>query len=114
MQGIIAGIQMLLGKVSAVLKWVGELWVAIFKAAWDFVKDGFCWALESLLKIAVSAVQSVNVGSISDWVGVWGSIPANVLEVCAALGLGTAFGIITAAIGVRLVLQLIPFTRLGS
>jgi hypothetical protein len=114
MQAIVDAFTRLFSKVTQVLTWIGELWKAIFLAGWDFIKDGFCWALESLLKIAVGAVQAVNVGGITENMSVWGSIPANVLEVCAALGLGTAFAIITAAIGVRLVLQLIPFTRLGS
>jgi hypothetical protein len=114
MQMIVDAFTKLLAKIAAVVGWFGDLAKAVFLAGWDFIKDGFSWALESLLKIAVSAVQSLNVSTITNALGVWGSIPANVLDVCAALGLGTAFGIITAAIGVRLVLQLIPFTRLGS
>lgn len=105
---------MLFRKVAAFAEWIGKLWVAIFQALWDLLKDGVCWVVEQFLDLAVAAAQSLDVSGIQTGLSAWGSIPGNVLEVCAALGLGTAFSVISAAIGIRLVLQLIPFTRLGS
>ena len=43
-----------------------------------------------------------------------GGLPAEILNVMALCGVGSAVTIITTAIGIRLALQLIPFTRLGS
>lgn len=114
MQAIVNAFTTFFAKIGKVVEWFGNLFKAVFVALWDLLKDGVCWVMESLLKIATGVLQSLDVTSISSQVGVWGSIPANVLEVCAALGLGTAFGIITAAIGIRFLLQLIPFVRLGS
>jgi hypothetical protein len=101
-------------RIFEVVEWFGKLVVAAFEALWDLTKDGVSWVLEQFLQLATAAVQAVDLGGIDSALGVWGSIPGNVLEVCAALGLGTCFAIITAAIGVRMMLQLIPFTRLGS
>ena len=46
--------------------------------------------------------------------GVWSSMPEEIINILGLLGVGPACGIIVAAIAIRLVLQLIPFTRLGS
>lgn len=105
----------LFAKIAAVIKWVGDLWVAIFVAAWDMVRDVFAWLFDQVLSVAVSAVNSLDTSALSNAAaGGWGAIPADVSNILSLLGVGTAITIITAAIGIRLVLQLIPFTRLGS
>ncbi len=109
-----AGFSMLLAKIAALAGWFGKLFVAVFKAAWDMVTDVVCWALDGVLSVAVSMVSSVDTGGIDASLGAWGSIPGEVLNVLGLLGAGEAVAIIVSAIGVRLLLQLIPFTRLGS
>lgn len=105
---------MLLAKIAALVGWFGRLFVAVFKAAWDMVTDVVCWALEGLLSVAVTLVSSLDLGGITASLSGWGSIPGEVLNVLGLLGAGQAATIIVSAIGIRLVLQLIPFTRLGS
>jgi hypothetical protein len=114
MQALVNAFTSLFTKLNNILAWIGKLWAAIFAAGWDFLQDGVSWVLEQGMKIALSAIQAFDVSAISTASGIWGSIPAGVLEVCGALGLGTAFAIILSAIGIRLLLQLIPFVRLGS
>lgn len=114
MQNLIDAFTMLLAKIAASVAWFGKLFVAVFVALWDIGKDGVCWVVEEFMKLAVTTLQALDVSAISSNLGVWGSIPGNVMEVLSALGLGQAFTVIVAAIGVRMVLQLIPFTRLGS
>lgn len=109
-----AGFSMLLAKIAAVISWFSSLFVAVFVALWDLLKDAFSWAFEQVLKVSVSAVGSVDVSSISGYASSVGSLPGDILNVLGLLGVGTAISIITAAIGVRLLLQLIPFVRLGS
>lgn len=111
---IAQGFSLLISKLAAIVGWFADLAKAVFVAAWDLMKDAVSWVVEQFLQIATAAVQSINVGAITDHLGVWGSIPGDVLDVLAALGLGTAFSIIATAIVIRLGLQLIPFTRLGS
>lgn len=105
---------LIISKISAVLSWIGQLFVAVFVAVWDFFTDLVCWIVEQFLGLAVSALAALDVSSISSNLSVFGSIPANVLEVLAAAGVGTALSIIASAIAIRFALQLIPFTRLGS
>lgn len=104
----------ILRKVAESLEWIGQLWVAIFEAAWDLLRDAACWVVEEALKVAVAAVQQLDTSGITSSLGAWGSVPAEVMNILALLGVGKAVTIIGAAIGIRLVLQLIPFTRLGS
>ena len=66
------------------------------------------------MDIVVSAIDGLPLDTISTNSTAWGSLPGEVLNIMGLLGVGTAVTIISAAIGIRLVLQLIPFTRLGS
>ena len=104
----------LLAKISAVLEWIGALWVAVFVALWDLVKDGFAWQFEQMLKIAISGIGSIDTSAVDAYVAQVGPLPAELLNILGLLGVGLAISIISAAIVIRLVLQLIPFVRLGS
>lgn len=108
------GFTLLLAKIVALAVWLGELAVAVFVALWDFIRDAVCWPFEQMLKIAVEAVNALPLDSLTQNLTGWGSLPADLLNVLGLLGVGPAIAIIVAAIGIRLVLQLIPFTRLGS
>lgn len=105
---------LLLSKIAAVIQWFADLAIAVFTAAWDFVKDAICWPFEQLLSIVVTALQALQFDAITQNIGAWSSLPAEMLNIMGLLGVGPACAIIAAAIAVRLVLQLIPFTRLGS
>ena len=109
-----AAFSILFAKIAAVVKWFGQLYVAVFEAAWDFVRDAGCWPFEQVMDIVVSAIQAIDMTGLSSQVGAWGSLPSEIVNILGLLGIGTASAIIVAAIGVRLVLQLIPFVRLGS
>lgn len=104
----------LFAKIAAVVAWFSALFVAIFVALWDLIKDAFSWLFEQIMKVAVSAVSGVDVSAFSAYANGVAGIPSEILNILALLGVGSAIAIITAAIGLRLVLQLIPFTRLGS
>lgn len=105
---------MLFAKISAVLTWIGELWSLIFIAIWDVVKDAWSWCFEQVCKVGITAIGALDVSTITQYTLSAGNLPAEVMNVLALLGVGTAISIITAAIGIRLALQLIPFVRLGS
>lgn len=109
-----AAFSMLFAKIAAIVEWFGKLFVAVFKAAWDFIRDAVCWPFEQIMDIAVGAVQALPLDGLSNQATAWGNLPAEILNVMGLIGVGTAVSIIAAAIGIRLVLQLIPFTRLGS
>lgn len=105
---------MLLAKIASLLSWFGSLAVAVFVAFWDIFRDIAAWIFDQVLSVTVSAVGSVDVSAVSGNLNGFGSIPANVMEVMGAIGLGQALALIGAGLAVRFALQLIPFTRLGS
>lgn len=102
-----------LDTVTSVIKWIAKLFENIFEAAWNMLKDMFCWALENLLDIVIAAVKTLNVDNFKSYVP-GSDLPPEIINVMSLCSVGSAVGIITAAIGVRLVLQVIPFTRFGS
>ena len=109
-----AAFTMLFAKITAVLTWIGQLWVAIFVALWDMAKDAWSWPFDQILQVATTAINAVDLGGLSGSLQGWGSVPADVMNILGLLGVGQALGIIGAAIGIRFALQLIPFVRLGS
>lgn len=96
------------------LDWIGKLVKALVAAFWDLLTDLVCWVVEKMLDIAVAAASTFDTAPFTAAAAVFGEIPPELLNVLALLGVGTAISIITAAITIRLVLQLIPFVRLGS
>lgn len=108
------GFTLLLAKIAAVISWFSALFVAVFVAGWDFIKDAFSWLFEQVLKVSISAISAIDVSGLNGYISAAGTLPAEILNILGLLGVGTAISIISAAIGIRLVLQLIPFVRLGS
>lgn len=109
-----AAFTMLFAKIAAVLVWVGQLFVKCWVAVWDLVRDAACWPFEQVMKIAVAAVSALDLSALNGLVTSAGSLPGEIINILGLLHVGTCIAIITAAIAIRIVLQLIPFTRLGS
>lgn len=105
---------MLFGKISEVVQWVADLFKAVFKALWDLLSDVVCWLFEQVLAVVEAAVGVIDFSALQAYLSSIGALPAGVLEVLAASGVGAGLSIIGAALAIRLGLQLIPFTRLGS
>ncbi|MFG0673179.1 DUF2523 family protein [Delftia sp. WSY_7] len=99
--------------ITTLVKFVSDLVVNIFKAIWDMATDLVCWVLDKLLDLVVSAVKALDLSGLQGFAPA-GGLPAEILNVMALCGVGSAVAIITTAIGIRIALQLIPFTRLGS
>jgi len=104
----------ILAKLTAIVAWIGSLFKAVFVAIWEVLKDLVCWAVDSLLSIVISAVGALDLSGLDQYSQTWSTLPAEVLRALGALRVAEASAIIVVAIGIRLVLQLIPFTRLGS
>lgn len=104
----------ILKTLQAIWKWMNELVSDQFQKLWDLLTDLVCWALDGILGLVVSAVSAVDMSGLDSYSNSVGEVPGEILNVMQMAGLGTASQIIIAAIGIRLVLQLILFTRLGS
>lgn len=111
---MVAGFNLLLAKIASVLEWYGKMFVAMFKALWDMLIDFVAQMVTTFLQLIKEAIAALDFAALSASLGTWGSLPGEVINILQLLHIGTAVGIITAAIGIRLVLQLIPFVRLGS
>lgn len=88
-----------------------RLWLSFV----DFMQDLFLIVLDGVLSLVVVifngfdyALQALDITQYLDM------LPDNVRGIMAALALGEALGIIATAIIIKITLQLIPFTRLGS
>ncbi|EPN8222390.1 DUF2523 family protein [Vibrio alginolyticus] len=96
---------------NKLLVFLYQLLVSLF----NMLKDLFFWAVEQVMDMANMLLSGVfALFSPVDMSQYMTSIPPTVSWVMAAVGLPQCLSIILSAITVRLMLQLIPFTRLGS
>ncbi|MFH4666648.1 DUF2523 family protein [Vibrio cidicii] len=81
----------------------------------DMLKDLFIWLLDGVISAVGVLLQQcldlIKPIPISDYLS---GIPSGVAWVLSAIGIPQCIGIIMTAITIRILLQLIPFTRLGS
>lgn len=107
----------LLAKFAALAAWFGGLAVAAFAALWLLGTDVVCWLFESVLKLTqtllnglpgTEAFQALNPAQYIS------AAPAELVNIIGLLRVGEALAIILGAISIKLLLQLVPFTRLGS
>ncbi|GKT02283.1 DUF2523 domain-containing protein [Acidovorax sp. SUPP3434] len=115
-RAIVNGIQKVVDKLDGFIDWIFELVPRFFKSLVIILQDFFLWSLEQvfgLVKALIDGITGMD-EMVAKLAGIWAGVPPEVTLMMQTIGLGTAFGIIVAAIGIRLVLQLIPFTRLGS
>lgn len=104
------------------LQWFQDRWVelkeflyALVLTVFDILKDLFFWLFESIMDLSLLALEGLD--SYFDGLNITSyisAIPPSVSYVLNAIGLPTAMTMITTAIVIRMLLQLIPFTRLGS
>lgn len=81
----------------------------------DMFKDIFMWLFEQFMDITILALSGL--GSLFDGLNIANhinSIPPAAKYFASSSGLGEAMGMIVSALTIRFLLQLIPFTRLGS
>lgn len=113
--------QSLLNFLDAIYNWLadGLTWLLnlagrVITAIKDILVDVACWVLDQFLTIAQSALGALDFSAFSTFAGYWNLLPAETVNFLGLIGFGYAMSIVIAAILIRLVLQLIPFTRLGS
>lgn len=96
---------------NKLLEFLYQLLLTLF----DMLKDIFLWIVEQVMNAVNMVLPSVfALFAPVDMSQYMTSIPPTVAWVFAAVGVPQCLSIILAAITIRLLLQLIPFTRLGS
>ncbi|MFC7518673.1 DUF2523 family protein [Herbaspirillum sp. GCM10030257] len=107
----------ILGKVVALATWFGKLFVAVFESLWHLVTDLIVWTFIGSLKLIQTILNGLP--GTSDFqlfnpATYIAGMPAEITNMLALCRIGECFAILLAAILIKLTLQIIPFTRLGS
>lgn len=105
----------LFGKIAGALTWIATLTTALVAAFWLLGTDLGAWLFEQVLDIVIAALNTLDFDADlfnpSNYISV---LPQEIGNMLALLRLGECFAIIAGAVVLRLLLQLVPFTRLGS
>lgn len=105
----------LLGKFVGMATWLLALVVAMFAAWWLLGTDLGCWLFEQVLLLTIELLNGLNLDfSMFNPAQYVSSMPAELVQGLGLMRVPEAIAIILAAIVIRVTLQLIPFTRLGS
>jgi hypothetical protein len=102
-------------KINAVLSWFVSIISSVFVGLWTLLTDFFIFILDQLFDLVLYIVggMSWDFGAFSP-ATYWAMLPADLISVLNLIGVPIALGMIVAALGIRFVLQLIPFVRWGS
>ncbi len=115
MQAVIDFLKGIYDWVIGLLPWLITLIKAIFQAIWVALQDLFLWVFETCLGLIKSIVSALPIDpqifNVQEWLN---SASPQLLEVFYAIHTPEAIGMIVTCLGIRLLMQLIPFTRLGS
>lgn len=97
--------------MQTIINFLRRIWQAFI----DFIEDVFLFFVDSVMKLFVFAVDGLgHLFSALDVTQYLVMLPPDVLNVMSLIGFGEAMGIIITAGTIRIMLQLIPFVRLGS
>lgn len=92
-----------------------EFFYRLYLTFVDALQDLFFWCIESVCNAVTFVLSSVfSLFNQIDASQYMGSIPPTVSWVFIQIGVPNALIIISSALVTRMMLQLIPFTRLGS
>lgn len=105
----------ILSFIASIPAWILALCSAVFLSMFDLGKDVLCWLFDQSLSLVVYIIVSIDIGSVSfDVNQYWSMLPETFVNVMGYLYIPQAMSMIFVAVGIRIVLQLIPFVRLGS
>jgi hypothetical protein len=106
---------------DSVVQPLHDFWVAILAAIVNvftslliLLQDFFLWILDVMLGLAASLLGATNLNFLTTGLTSFAQLPDAITNILGLIGLGQCLALIGSAILVRVGLQLIPFTRLGS
>lgn len=108
--------QGLINFLSEFVNWIFALILAVVKTLVNMLQDMVLWVFDQLghavtFLLGLLDFDFMESTTFQDAVN---NLPPQVLNVFYILGLPYCLGLIVSAIFIRLFMQLIPFTRLGS
>lgn len=109
-----AALQWIAEFLDSIVQWIFDLVKTAFLVLWDMLIDLFCFIVEMVLDAVVLLLEQIPVPTTWSLQNLFDVLPASVLSMLVAIGFAQALGIVLVALGIRFLLQLIPFIRLGS
>lgn len=99
-----------------VVYWIYALVLACINTVFAMLQDLFSWVIDQLLALVVYVLGLIDFDFLSDgsFQEALDILPPEIWNIFWLLGLPYCLALVTVCIGVRMLLQLIPFTRLGS
>lgn len=102
--------------------WVRDLWDSLVNFLWslllsifDALKDLFIWLFSMIMDLVIFIIDGLGSGlSALDITQYITALPDETRQILLLTGVSDALVILTSALLIRLLLQLIPFVRLGS
>lgn len=105
----------LLSWLNAFTAWILTVIASVFVGLWSMLTDLFIFVLDSLFDLVLYIVSGMSWDFTTfNPVTYWNQLPAELISVLNLIGVPIALGMIVAALGIRFILQLIPFVRWGS
>lgn len=101
---------------SDFVNWLYAILLALVNTLVALLQDLVCWIIDQFMGVAVYVLglldfEFLQSTTLQEAVA---SLPASIVNVFFLLGLPYCLALIVGAIVIRTILQLIPFTRLGS
>lgn len=104
------------------LDWLATTWLEFKQFLWSIVlsvqailKDLFTWLFEQILTLSQYALSGMDSYFVAlDITQYLSNIPSGLQWFMSSIGIPQSLSMIMTAVTIRLLLQLIPFTRLGS
>lgn len=104
------------------LDWLATTWIEFKQFLWSIVlsvqailKDLFIWLFEQILTLSEYALTGMDsYFDVLDITSYLSNIPSGLQWFMSSIGVPQALSMIMTAVTIRILLQLIPFTRLGS
>ena len=100
--------------LDSIVQWFFDLVKTFFLVLWDMLLDLFSFIVEMVLDAVVLLLAQIPIPVSWSLQSLFDVLPASVLSMLSAIGFTQALGIVLVALGIRFLLQLIPFIRLGS
>lgn len=96
--------------------WLYALVIAAVNSVVQMLLDVFCMIVDQLLAVVVYLLELIDLSdfagfNLTEWIN---KLPPDALNVISLVGLPQASVMVISALIIRLFMQLIPFTRLGS
>jgi hypothetical protein len=112
MAGIFQFFTSLLAKVAAFAEWLLLVVKRVFQDLWNIITDVFCWLFDSLLGVAVAALNAIDFPFNPQTY--YALIPPETANMLGLIKLPQGITIVVAALVARFLLQTVPFVRWGS